>query len=257
MFSPSTYTSRRQNLQQKVNKGLIMLLGNEESGMSYKDNVYPFRQDSTFLYYAGIDKPSLVLIIDIDNNKEILFGNEATVDDIIWTGPQESLQSFASKAGINEVQPFNKLALLLKTAQQQNQSIHFLPPYRAEHSVKLFEWLGVHPAEAKSKASVVLIKAIVAQRSIKTAEEIVEIEKAVDLTVDMQLANIKFAQAGLTESQIAAKLYDVAIGGGGSLAFPIILTINGETLHNHYRPIKVQSGQMILCDCGAETEAYG
>lgn len=256
MFSPLTFTNRRQQLKQKVGKGLIVLLGNDDSSMSYKGNVYPFRQDSTFLYYTGIDKPSFVLLIDIDNDKEILFGNEATDDDIIWTGPQESLQAIATKAGITRIQPFHKIEPTLQIALQQHEFIHFLPPYRAEHSIKLFDWLNVHPSQAKDFASVELIKAIVAARSIKSTEEILEIEKAVDLTVDMQLANIRFAQAGMTESAIAGKLYDIAIGGGGSIAFPIILTVNGETLHNHYRNVKVESGQMILCDCGAETAMH-
>lgn len=253
MFSKDTYTSRRQQVKKTVGKGLLLLLGNEESSMNYKDNVYHFRQDSTFLYYIGLDKPGLAVIIDIDNDRELLFGNELTIDDIVWTGPQQALSDQASKTGITSVQPVSDIAGVLKTALSSNRTIHFLPPYRADNAQKLSEWLSIPQAALKEKASVTLIKAVVQQRSIKSAEEVAEIEKGVNITAAMHFEAMRSAAEGMTEAQIAGRLPGIAISAGGNLSFPTILTVNGQVLHNHYSTAIVRKGQMILCDAGAET----
>lgn len=256
MFSKNTYKERRAMLQQKVGKGLIFLLGNEESSMSYKDNWYPFRQDSSFLYFAGLDKANLALIIDIDDNKEILIGDEATIDDVIWMGHLESIQDLANKSGIKETLSWKELAGYLIKKKSSGQHIHFLPPYRPEHSETLSAILAIDYRDVKEKASVDLIKAIVSLRSVKSDEEIKEINKAVNVTNKMQLAAIESAQAGMTEAQIAGQLQAIAISEGGNLAFPTILTTHGETLHIHYSSNKVSRSDMILCDCGAETAMH-
>ncbi|GGM94964.1 Xaa-Pro aminopeptidase [Dyadobacter beijingensis] len=256
MFSKSTYLKRRQVLQSKLGSGLVLLLGNEESGMNYRDNVYSFRQDSTFLYYFGIDHPSLTAVIDMDNNREIIFGDELTIDDIVWTGPKEPLAEKAGKVGVTEVKPASAIAGLLKDALSRGQAIHFLPPYRGEHYLKLQEWLHVSPAEAAQKASVSLIKAVVSMRSNKTEEEVVELEKAVNTSIDMHLAFMRETRAGMTEKAIAGKLQSIAIGQGGDISYPIILTVNGEILHTHARDLAIRDGQMALCDAGAETAMH-
>lgn len=253
MFNQEIYSARRQQLKATVKQGLILLLANEESSMNYRDNLYHFRQDSSFLYFIGIDRPSLAVVIDIDNDREIVFGNELTMDDIIWTGPRETIREQAAKSGIHTVQSLSDLDTLLKKAQAAGQAIHFLPPYRADNARKLSDWLDIPYAALKDRASVPLIKAIVAQRSIKSDLEVAEIEKAVGITVDMQLEAIRSARAGMTETQVAGRLQGIAVSAGGQLSFPIILTVNGQILHNHYQQTVLQPGQMVLCDCGAET----
>lgn len=256
MFKQEIYSARRRQLKATVKQGLILLMGNEESSMNYTDNVYHFRQDSSFLYFIGIDQPSLAAVIDIDNDREILFGDELTMDQIIWTGPKTTILDQGSKAGINDVRPYAALTTVLKAAQASGQKIHFLPPYRADNALKLCDWLGISYASLKAQASVPLIKAVVAQRSIKSPEEIAEIEKAIGITVDMQLEAIRNAHAGLTETQLAGRIHGLAITSGGNLSFPIILTVNGQILHNHYQQTVLQDGQMVLCDCGAETPMH-
>lgn len=256
MFSKETYIQRRQILKQKLGSGLILLMGNDDVGMNYRDNVYPFRQDSTLLYYFGLDVASLNAVIDIDKDQEIVFGDELTIDDIVWTGPKEPLADKAAKVGILTVRPGKTISEYLKTAQAAEQTIHFLPPYRGDHYLKLQEWLHIVPQAAAEKASVTLIKAIVSMRSYKSAEELVEIEKAVNTSVDMHLEFIKLTHAGLTEKQIAGKLQAIAIGGGGDISYPIILTVNGEILHTHTRDLALQNGQLALCDAGAETAMH-
>jgi Xaa-Pro aminopeptidase len=255
MFHRDVYIQRRHQLKRQVG-GLILLSGNEESSMNYKDNWYPFRQDSSFLYFFGLDRPGLVGVIDVDKDTETIYGNEATVDDTVWTGVQESLQELAARTGVSGTKSLAALATDIKNARSRNQPIHFLPPYRPEHLLRLSSWLNIPPHVVKENASVPLIRAVVAQRSIKSPEEVAEIEKAVNISVDMQLAAAGFAAAGMTEAEVASQLYETAIRAGGKLAFPAILTVNGQILHNHYTDTVLRDGQMVLCDCGAETAMH-
>jgi Xaa-Pro aminopeptidase len=251
MFNKNTYIARRQILKQKVGSGIILFTGNEQSSMNYKDNWYAFRQDSSFLYFSGLDIPDLMLMIDIDNDVDILFGNDATIDDIVWQGLLPTVSELAASAGISQSKNLNALPGHLKN--KRNQPIHYLPPYRPEHYDKLGDLLQLSPREVDAGVSVSLIKAIVSLRSVKSEAEIAEIEKAVNTSNQMQLAAMTFAKAGHTEAEIAAKLQGIAISGGGNISFPIILTTRGETLHIHYTNNIISSGKMVLCDCGAET----
>jgi Xaa-Pro aminopeptidase len=253
MFSPKTYSERRKSLKQKVGSGLILLLGNEESSMNYKDNWYHFRQDSSFTYYFGINLPGLVGVIDCDTGAEIIFGNDLSIDDIVWTGPQPTVAELSAKVNVKKTLPLNKLE-----AYCQNRKVHYLPPYRPEHTIKIADLLNKPDKYVQQDSSVDLIKAIVSQRSYKTDEEVVELEKAVNLTVDMHLAAMKMARPGLYEYELAAEVTKVAKAGGGNTSFPVIMTINGNILHNTYYGNKLKDGDMVLCDTGAETEMlYG
>lgn len=246
MFAKEVYEERRNKLKSEIGEGIILLPGNGESGMNFRDNTYHFRQDSCFLYFTGISRPDLCLIIDIDNDQEILFGDELTVDDIVWTGALETIEAQAEKAGI----AFTRKKTEVINALAGNRKVHFLPVYRAETSLKLMDW-GL-----TGEVSVPLIKAIVAQRSIKSEQEIQEIEKAITISTLMQLKAQEIARPGVTENAVAAQLQAIAIANGGQLSFPSILTVNGEILHNHASNTVLKDGQMVLCDCGAENELF-
>jgi Xaa-Pro aminopeptidase len=224
--------------------------------MNYRDNIYPFRQDSSFLYYSGIDTPNLFLVIDVDADIEIVFGDDLTIEQTVWTGPQESLAISSEKSGISAIQPLSFVEAMIKNAVQQQRTIHFLPPYRAAITLKLSNWLGIDPSALAKKASVALSKAIVAQRSYKTNEELTEIEKAIDITAAMHLKAMQTARPGMTEYEVAGQVEGTAITSGGQLAFPIILTVNGQYLHNHAGGNILKEGQMVLCDCGAENKMH-
>lgn len=254
MFSKETYIKRRRILKEKVGKGLILLFGNDESPMNYTDNTYHFRQDSTFLYYFGIQQPGLAAVIDVDNDLEIVFGDEYTVEDFVWRGPQPTIAGQAENSGVQNVQPSKNLAKVLGVSQQMKQLIHFLPLYRPENKIRLYELFGIAPREVASAFSVDLVKAIVSQREIKTEEEIVQIHQAVDVTVDMHVAAMKYAKTGVTEAQVTAEIHKVAIAAGGNISFPIIATINGQTLHNHFHGNTLKEGNLFLIDAGFENE---
>lgn len=252
MFSKDTYIARRAKLKQTVGSGLLLFLGNDESGMNYADNTYHFRQDSTFLYFFGLPYAGLSAIIDIDNDREIIFGDELTIDAIVWMGTQPTLKEKSEAAGIKEVRPFKEIEAYLKSAQQKEQQIHYLPTYRAEHQLKLFAWLGVMPGA--EQPSVPFILGVVNQRNYKSAEEIAEIEKACVVTADMHLAAMRTVRPGIRESEVAAVVAEAAFKHNYELSFPIIATVNGQTLHNHDHSNLIKPGDMLLLDAGAETE---
>lgn len=247
MFSKETYIQRRDALKKSVGSGVLLFLGNEEVGMNYADNTYRFRQDSTFLYFFGLDYAGLAAVIDIDNDKEIIFGNELTIDDIVWMGTQPTLKEKAFSVGIVETQPLNSLKDYIEKAMAKGQTIHHLPVYRAEHTV-------IHSLTGKvTEASIPFIKGVVNLRNYKTEEEIVELERACDVTADMHIAAIRTARVGMKEYEVAAALEAVAQANGCFVSFPTITTVNGQTLHNHYHGNTIKEGDMVLIDAGAET----
>jgi Xaa-Pro aminopeptidase len=256
IFDRQVYIQRREQLKSKLTNGLVLLLGNEDSSMNYKDNCYPFRQDSTFLYYIGIDQPGLAAIIDLDENKEILFGEDASIDDIIWTGPQPLIRELAESVGIAASDNNAKLASLLAAARKAQRPIQILPPYRPENKIKLANWLDTPVAQLQQFESELLIRSVIAQREIKEEREVAEMDKAVSISADMHLAAIQHARPGMKEYELAAQVEAIALANYGRLSYPVILTINGQTLHNHYHGNTIQEGHMVLVDAGAETSMH-
>jgi len=253
MFSKQTYIKRRQILANDVDKGLLLFIGNSESPMNYTDNTYHYRQDSNFLYFFGLNHPDLVGVVDAESGESTIYGDDYTIDHIVWMGNQPTIAKRAETCGINQTGTLKELASTLEKAQAAGRPIHFLPVYRGESKIKLLEWLKVQPSEVATKASLELIKAVIKQRNYKSDEEIAEIEKAANITVDMHLAAMRMAKPGLTEAQIAAEVERIPIAEDGYISFPVIATINGQTLHNHYHGNTLKEGQLFLLDAGAET----
>lgn len=252
MFKKETYIERRRILKQRVRSGLILLFGNDESPMNYADNTYHFRQNSTFLYYFGIQHPGLFALIDIENDREFIFGNDYTIDDIVWMGAQPTIAERAEQVGVKNTHPVAKLPAVLDLAKELGQTIHFLPLFRPENKLKIMGLLDVSPQEIGDRYSLSLVKAVISQREFKSTEELHEIEKAVDISVDMHVAGMRFAKPGMTEAQVTAEIHKIAIAAGGNISFPIIATKNGQTLHNHFHGNTIQDGDLFLMDAGFE-----
>lgn len=252
MFAASVYVDRRKRLRSLVGEGLVVLLGNGESPMNYADNAYAFRQDSSFLYFFGLSSPGLAATIDADSGEDAVYGDDATMDDIVWTGPQEALAERCRLVGAGRSAPRAGLAAEVERARSAGRAVHFLPPYRADNALGLATLLGLDPAAVRGAASRRLIEAIVALRSKKSAEEIAEIEAAADVSVDMHVAAISLARPGMIERELAAEVRRIALASGGDIAFPIILSRDGQTLHNHRHDNELAEGDLVLCDFGAE-----
>ncbi len=253
MFDASTYVKRRRLLRQQVESGLVLFLGNEESPMNYPANTYPFRQDSSFLYFFGLNTPSLTGVIDVDEAKDMIFGDDVSLEDVIWMGYLPSLKDRARAAGIRHTLSLARLEETIARARKKGRTIHFLPPYRAETAARLSSLLKMPVGKLKKSASVKLIKAVVSQRSIKSAEEVAEIERALEVSREMYRLALELARPGVYEREIAGAIEGVALGRGFATAFPIILTINGQILHNHDHGNKLEKGRLLVIDAGASS----
>lgn len=256
LFDQQVYSNRRAVLRQRINSDIILLPGNLDSSMNYKDNCYPFRQDSTFLYYFGLDIAGLAAVIDTATGDEIIFGNDLTMDDIIWTGILPSVKEMAAEVGVSKTQPYPQIAAYLQKQITLGRRIHILPPYRPENKILLAEWLQTPLQMLNGKVSEELIRAVVSQRAIKEGREIEEMEKAVNISVDMHLAVMQYAQPGMKEYELVAKVQEIALAADGRLSYPAIITVKGQTLHTHDYSHTLQEGQMVLCDAGAENNRH-
>lgn len=253
LFDCETYSKRRQILKEKVGSGLVVLFGNGSAPANYPSNCYIFRQDSTFLYYFGQNQESLVGIIDIDNDQEWLLGNDVDIDDIIWTGFVPSVKDMAAQVGVHNSAPFQKLSEIVSKARKSGQTIHFLPPYRHDTMMLLADLLEMKPQETCTAASVPLIMAVVEMRSIKTDDEIQEIERAMHIGYLMHTAAMKACKTGVTEKSIEGLMEGIAITYGAMPSFRSIVTMHGEIFHGSPSLKRLESGRLLLVDAGAET----
>ncbi len=251
LFEKQVYIARRAALKKNVGSGIIFILGNEQLGMNYDHNWYPFRQDSTFLYYFGLNVDGLAAMIDIDNDEEIIFGNEKTIDDIVWTGPLPTVKELAAAVGINKSAPYSTIENFISNGQKLKRKLHFTPQYRGDNKIKLQQWLNVSAFELPNIYSTELIKAIVLQRSYKEAREVAEMHKATLISVDMHLAAMQFAKPSMKEYEIVGKMKSVAYEQNASVSFPPIVTVHGEVLHNTSANNTLKEGHLLLCDAGA------
>jgi Xaa-Pro aminopeptidase len=256
MFKSEVYTRRRGELHKKINSGIALFPSNSEAPMNYPDNTYHFRQDSDFLYFFGIDLPGFTGLMDFDSGNDRLFGNDYEMDDIIWMGPQPTTKEIALKSGITDTAPLSKLTEIIDEAISKKRKIHFLPPYRGESKMALGKLLKENPCQMKTLASTELIKAVISMRSIKEKVEIEEIEKAADIAYEMHVTAMKMCKPGVKEQEIFGVLEGIALSRGGGTSFPIILSINGQTLHNHYHGNILTAGKMMVTDAGAETNLH-
>jgi Xaa-Pro aminopeptidase len=255
MFNKKTYIQRRASLKKKVGSGIALFLANNEAPMNYADNTYHYRQDSTFSYFFGLSIPNVAGILDFDEGKEILFGNDFTIGDIVWMGPQPTMKQLSAQAGLKYSQPYDDLAAYLNYAIAQGRKVHFISQYRHENILTISKLLGIDPFRISEYASVPLMKAIIELRSVKTKEELDEIEKAISISFEMHTAAMRFTKAGMIEQEISGFLEGISLSLGSGTSFPIIFTKNGQTLHNHYHGNILADGDLIIHDSGAETSS--
>jgi len=253
MFSANTYVERRNKLKSKIKSGILLIPGNEEAPMNYPANSYTYRQDSTFLYYFGLDRDGLFAVIDIDNNKDIIFGYDYTIDDIVWMGPQPKIAESAQKVGVSETYPLEKLDDFIKEAKSSGRVIHYLPQYRFQNMIRLEKLLDIKSYDINNHRSEEFTIAVIEQRSVKSKEELKEINYALDISYEMNTTAMRLAQPGKTEREIYGTLNGIANLMGRGVSFPVICSVHGETLHNHHYDNIMNDGDLLLIDSGAES----
>lgn len=252
MFKAATYIERRKLLRKSVGSGLMVFLANEESPMNYPANTYHYRQDSSFLYFFGLASPGLAAIVDADGNTDTLYGDDIGIEDIIWMGHLPKLKDRALSVGIRKVAPRAAFDEAVRKALAAGRTVHYLPPYRPDNKIALSELLGIPVKDLKANASAAFVKASVDQRILKSKEEIREIESAVAVSREMYLAAMRLAKPGYYEYQISGTMEGIALANGMHLAFPPIVTVNGQTLHMHEHGNALVKGRLLVLDCGAE-----
>lgn len=254
MFSKETYVSRRAELKKLVKTGVVILFGNNESPANYPSNgYYPFRQDSSFLYYFGLNRDGLAGVIDIDEDRETLVGDDIDIEDIVWYGSVDSVKDMAESTGVCHTAPFAALADICGEAMRQNRKVHFLPPYRFDTKILIHDLLGIHPSKQKDAASTELIMAVVKMRSTKEEQEIEEIERACEIGYKMHTTAMRLVKPGLTEKFVGGQVDGTANSYGAMVSFPTIFTQHGEIMHGNPSMAVLEDGRLALCDAGAET----
>ena len=253
MFSAETYKQRRAELARRIGNGLILISGNTLSPFNYPNNTYSFRQDSTFLYYFGLNIPSLMAVIDAESGEAMLFGDDFTVEDIIWTGPQPCLVELGAQVGVSNCRPLKALDEVVAEAMKLNRRIHFLPPYRGESKIEISRLLGVPVSELYPHKSVDLMFAVAEMREVKSAEEIEALECAFQLGYAMHTTAMKMCKAGVVEREIAGAMEGIAKSQGLGVSFPSIVSQHGETLHNLNSDGVLENGRLLLVDAGGES----
>lgn len=253
MFSKDTYVRRRAELKKLVKSGIILLFGNNDQPANYPSNgYYPFRQDSSFLYYLGLTRDGLVGVIDIDNDTETLIGNDIDIEDIVWYGSVDSVKDMAQTTGIANHAPMKRLKEICDSAQRQGRKVHFLPPYRHDNMIQIFDLLGIHPSQQREKASLEFIMAVVKMRAVKEEQEINEIENACAIGYMMHTNSMRITKAGVTEKYIGGQMDGIAVSLGAKVSFASIFTQHGEIMHGIPTSSILEEGRLVLCDAGAE-----
>ena len=257
MFNRETYINRRAKLKELVKSGVILFFGNNESPMNYPNNTYyPFRQDSSFLYYFGQHRDGLVGVIDVDNDREILIGNDIDIEDIVWYGSVDSVSNLASEVGVSNSAPMKELKVICDEATRTGRKIHFLPPYRYDIMIQIMDLLGIHPSKQREAASLELIMAVVKQRATKEPQEIEAIEAACEVGYLMHTTAMRTIRPGLSEKYVGGIVDSVALSHATKNSFPTIFSQHGEIMHGIPTNDILQEGRLALCDCGCELNDY-
>ena len=254
MFSKEVYVSRRRVLKEKMlaagQNGIVIFIGNVEAPAQYKDNGYKFRQDSTWLYYFGIDEPRFAAIIDLDGGDESVWADDVDIDDIIWMGPQPTVASRAEAVGVDRTGSYEGFGTEVRAAMSSGRKVHFIPPSRYYNTMMLKALLG------SAEPSRPLIEAIVSMRLVKEPCEIEEIDRACDLGVLMHTTARGAIRIGVMEQEIVGQMEGVTLSKGWGVSFPTILSQRGATLHNHLHDKPIEPGNLLVVDAGAESNTH-
>lgn len=257
MFSKDTYIRRRAELKKLVPEGLIVLFGNNDSPANYPANAYsPIRQDSTFIYYFGQHRDGLVGVIDVDNNREMLFGDDIDIEDIVWMGFVDSVAELGKAVGVEITAPMVRLAEVIHKAMKMGRKVHFLPPYRYDTKIQIMDLMGIHPVQQKEAASLELIKAVVKMRSTKEPQEIEAIDRACDVGYVMHTTAQKLIRPGVTERYVGGQVDGVARSLAQGVSFATIFSQHGEIMHGAPSSALLEAGRLALCDSGCELDDY-
>lgn len=247
-----SYKERRHQLHRILgqDKGTILLLGASLQPRNYPDNPYmPFRQNAHFLYYTGVREPGFALLSFPDGTSTLL-GPKTSLDTIVWTGPQKTLEQHGEAAQVTDVQPIQSLSSYVSN----REDCLYLKPFQADALLALSRLFRCRPHEVELDASKALARAISKQRSIKEDVEIQRIEDALSVTRRLFHAGMQKTHVGMKTSALFGFFAQEVFALQRDFAFPPIVTCHGEILHNHHYDEVMKEGRLLLVDMGTETQ---
>ena len=267
MFNKEVYVRRRKTLldsmKDKGATGIALFIGNVDAPAQYRDNCYKFRQDSSWLYYFGIDDPCYAAVLDLDSGTETVFADDVEIDDIIWMGPMPSVASVAASVGVAASAPYSEFDKVVADAVAKGRQVHFLPATRYATAMKLSSLLGLAPSETFSagkagcpKASLAMVTSVIEMRLVKEDIEIEELEKACTLGQMMHTVARKGIVPGVLEQTIVGDMEGFTLGNGWGVSFPTILTQHGEIFHCHSHLLPIEPGKLMVIDAGVESNDH-
>ena len=267
MFKKESYVSRRSallaSMADKGAKGIALFIGNAEAAQNYRGNDYKFRQDSSFLYFWGIDAPMFAAILDLESGEPCLYGDDVDIDDIIWMGPMPSVASMAASVGVTASKPYGDFDRDVLKAVAAGRPLHFLAQSRWYNAVKLSRLAGCSPEElftagkkGSPLASPALTASVIALRLVKSDEEIAAIDHACELGYDMHSAARRNIRVGRIEQEVVGAMEGVGLAGGWGTSFATILTQHGEIFHCHSHDCDIEEGKLMVVDAGVESNAH-
>ena len=260
MLRKETYMKRRAELLKRLSgeNGVALFIGNVDSAAQYRDNCYKWRQDSTWLYLFGIDEPRLAAIIDLENGKTTLFGDDSDIDDIIWNGPTPSIRDYAEQSGVENNAAYSELAKYVA-----GRRIHFVPASRNYNAELIASLVGIKPSQCFSQgkkgcadASIPLVKALIDMRLVKDAQEIELIDAACVLGQQMHTIARNAIRAGVIEQDIVGEMEGFSLSKGWGVSFATILTQHGEVFHCHSHAKRIEPGKLLVIDAGVESNEH-
>lgn len=237
--------ARRQRLAEIINFPVILWSGRAIS-RNYPANTFPFRASSHFLYFAGWGIENAA--IRLEKGKLELFMNEASPEDALWHGKMASREEIAEMMGADAALPMTELAS--RSTGAATIAVQDATTYLQQ--CQILQRL-IQPANAPVGIDLKLTRAIASLRLKHDDAAVAELRKAADCTVKAHKAGMLAISDAKTEAEVRAAMEKVIIAHNMTCAYPSIVTVHGEVLHNQQYHHPLKQGDLLLIDVGAET----
>ncbi|MCB9763098.1 MAG: aminopeptidase P N-terminal domain-containing protein [Alphaproteobacteria bacterium] len=252
MLSSAVHARRRAALLDAVDGQPVLLVGVGTRARNLPMNALPFRQDSTFLYFTGCDRPDAAALITPEGTT--LFLPPPAEDDALWHGHVEHAEDHRARYGVDAVRPPDALTDACK-AQGPLLTLAVSDPTRNELASAL---TGVPLRYGSRNGDDRLIDAVITLRRRKAPEEVDAHRRAAAATARAFDAAMRATRPGQHEAGVAAVFDGTLAAQGLTTGYHSIVTVRGEILHNPDYVNPLRAGELLLLDGGGELPSgYG
>ncbi|HZG41145.1 MAG TPA: aminopeptidase P family protein [Nodosilinea sp.] len=223
----ATVLQRRRDRLAELYPGPVVLWSGRAVSRNFPANVYPFRANSHFLYFAGL--PLANAAIHLEGGKLTLFKDDTSPEAALWHGPTPSRDTLAAEIGAVAAYPY-------KTVESYLPGAATLPTQTA----------------AAAAPNPALTAALVALRLHHDDNALAEIKRAAAVSVAAHQAGMAATSRAATEAEVRAAMEQVIMAQGMTCAYNSIVTVHGEVLHNEQYHHGLAPDDLLLADVGAE-----